>query len=308
VAVAKEAQRAGAACLGVLTIEEARILRENRIRLPIHVLSPILPQQAALAARLDVSLTVDDMRQASAIDKAAGKRPLDVHIDLDFGLGRWGLPPKQAEDFAGKISRLKKIRLAGLSTHVDYVPGKNSVECEEKLRAFSRIAQKLKLRYPNIVCHAANSSVMIDFPHRLFDMARVGNLIYGINAAVLKLAPLKNPWSFRARIMNLRDVPRGRSIGYASEYVAPRAMRVATLAVGYADGLTMEPAERLISLGSGFQYWGMLRGAKTPFVGRCGISHVLVDVTDAPSARLGDMIALPIRRTAASAALPRFYR
>jgi len=79
------------------------------------------------------------------------------------------------------------------------------------------------------------------------------------------------------------------------------------LPVGYADGLTMEPAERLISFGSGFQYWGMLRGKKTPFIGRCGISHVLVDVTDVPNAKIGEVVALPVRRTAASANLPRVY-
>jgi alanine racemase len=129
-------------------------------------------------------------------------------------------------------------------------------------------------------------------------MACVGNLLYGINPSG-RAAPPKNAWRFCARIVSLREVRKGTSIGYASEYLAPRRMTVATLPVGYADGLTMEPAERLIGFGAGFAYWGMRQGVRLPFVGRCGISHVLVDATDAPDAKAGDVVTLPVRRTAA---------
>ena len=306
--VAREAQKAGADSLGVLTLSEAARLRAAGLKLPIHVLAPILPEQAPLAVRLGVSLTVDDLRQAAALERAAKSRPVGVHVDLDFGLGRWGIAPKTLEAFDRALSRLKRVRLEGLSTHVDYVPGKNAVECEEKLRAFQRLAQKLKARRPGVACHAANSSVLMDFPHWQLDLVRVGNLLYGVNPARSKPAELARPFQLYARIISLHDVVRGKSIGYASEYVAARAMRVATLPAGYADGLTMEPAERLIGFGSGFQYWGVLRGKKTPFVGRCGIAHVLVDVTDVEGVKLGDAVALPVRRTAASAQLPRLYR
>ncbi len=306
--VAREAAKAGASSLGVLTLHEASRLREAGAKLPIHVLAPILPEQAPLAVKLGVSLTVDDVAQLAALQRAAGARAVAVHADVDLGLGRWGLAPKNVEPFVDALGRFKKLRLEGLSAHVDYVPGKNSVECEEKLRSFQKLAQKLKARFPKLVCHAANSSVLMDFPHWQLDMVRVGNLIYGVNRARTKPAELARPFQLWGRIISLHDVTRGKSIGYASEYVAARSMRVATLPVGYADGLTMEPAERLIGFGSGFQYWGMLRGKKAPFVGRCGIAHVLVDVTDCRDARLGDAVALPVRRTAASAQLPRYYR
>ncbi|MEK7383784.1 MAG: alanine racemase C-terminal domain-containing protein, partial [Elusimicrobiota bacterium] len=111
---------------------------------------------------------------------------------------------------------------------------------------------------------------------------------------------------FSARVLNIREVRKGASIGYASEYVAPRRMKIAALAAGYADGLTMEPAERLIGYGSGHQYWGMRKGAKLPFVGRCGIMHVLVDASGVPDLKVGDSVVLPVRRTAAARA-PRVY-
>lgn len=304
--VAKEAVKAGASCLGVLTPAEGAALRASGIKAPIVLLAPIVPENAGEVAAFGLTATIDDLAQAKALDGAAGPKGLGVHVDLDFGLGRWGIPPRKLAEFLDGLKKLKRLRLEGLSAHIDYLPGKNTVEAEEKLRAFSKLAAAAKKRFPGLVAHAANSSVLMDFPHWQLDMVRVGNLLYGINAAKSKDAPLKNPWKFQARIIALHDVVRGRSIGYASEYIAPRKMRVATLAVGYADGLTMEPAERLIGFGSK-QYWGILRGVKTPFVARTGIAHVLVDVTDAKDAKVGDAVLLPIRRTAASSNLPRRY-
>lgn len=306
VEVSRTALKNGASSLGVLTTTEAAVLRGAGIKAPIQLLAPLLPENAAQAAKLKVIATIDDLAQARALDKAASGR-IGVNLDLDFGLGRWGIPPKRLADFLAGLKRFKRLRLAGLSTHIDYVPGKNSVEAEEKLSAFSRICQSLKREHPGLVCHAANSSVLMDFPHWQFDQVRVGNLIYAINKARSKSVPIHKVWSFRARIIALHDVVRGQSIGYASEYIASRKMRLATLPAGYSDGLTMEPAERLIGFGSGFQYWGMLRGIKTPFVGRCGISHLLIDVTEVPNPKLGEAVTLPVRRTAANSQLPRIY-
>lgn len=304
VRVAQQCVKGKADCLGVLTIAEARTLREAGIKLPIVLLAPILPENASDVVKLGLTPTIEGLDQAKALD-AAAKKPLGVHVDLDFGLGRWGLPPKKLTEFLAKLAPLKKLRVEGLSAHIDYVPGKNTVEAEEKLRAFSKLGAAAKKRYPGLLVHAANSSVLMDFPHWQLDMVRVGNLLYGLNAARTP-AQLKNPWTFQARILALHDVVRGRQIGYASEYIAARKMRVATLAVGYADGLTMMPAERLISF-AGRRYWGMMGDVKCPFIGRTGIAHVLVDVTDVKGAKVGDAVRLPIRRTAASHNLPRRY-
>lgn len=307
VAVADAALKAGATRLGVRDLAEASSLRKAGVRAPVLLLAPILPEQAAEAVRLGVEPLVDGLEAARALSRAASGRGVAVHLDLDYGLGRWGAPPAQAAALAAAFARLKGLRLAGVSTHIGYVPGKNSVEAEEKLGAFERLAASLKKKHPGLVAHAANSAVFVDFPHRRFDMVVIGNLLYGINRSKSRPAPLKMPWRFFARVISTREVRKGASIGYASEYLAPRRMRVATLPVGYADGLTMEPAERLIGLGAGSRYWGMHQGVKLPFVGRVGITHVVVDATDAPGLKVGDAVALPGRRTAAHG-LPRVYR
>lgn len=304
--VARAALAAGADCLGVLTLEEAARLRAAGVRGRIVALAPPLPSGAGEAVRLRVEPTVDSLALARALARAAGRAPVRVHLDADFGLGRWGVKPSELPALLARAARLPGLRVAGLSAHLDYVPGRNAVEAEEKLRLFHRLAEEAKQRLPELARHCANSSILLDFPHWHLDMVRVGNLLYGINRTSREAA-LRGPWALKARIIALKTVRKGAAIGYGSEYLAPRRMTVAALPVGYADGLTMEPAERLIGLGREFRYWGMLRGRKTPFVGRCGIAHVLVDCSEVPGARVGDAVTLPIRRTAASALLPRVY-
>ncbi len=306
--VAREAVKAGVSYIGVLNLEEARNLRRAKINRSLCLMAPILPEMAEEVVKLKTSATVDHLDQIRALNaKASLSSPVSIHVDLDFGLGRWGISPRHLDLFIHHLKRFKKIKLEGLSAHIDYIPGKNAVEAEEKLRDFSRIAERLKKTYPGLLCHAANSSVFLDFPHWRMDLARIGNLIYGINAAKSRSFPLKNPWHFKTRIIHIRSISAGESVGYASAYVSPRNMKVATLLVGYSDGITMEPAERLIRLGSGFEYWGMMGKVRTPFIGGCGISHLLVDVSQVPRVKVGDVITLPVRRTAAHPQIPRVY-
>ncbi|MBI4386257.1 MAG: alanine racemase [Elusimicrobia bacterium] len=305
--VSQLAEKAGAACLGVLDIEEGVELRRSGIRSPILVLSPVLPGRARDAVRHGLETTADSMELLRALDRAAAPgRRQPVHVDVDSGLRRWGVAPAQAPRFLAALKRFPRLELRGLSTHIDYMPGKNAVEAELKLRQFQRLAAWTRARWPRVLCHAANSSILMDFPQWQLDMVRIGNLLYGINPTKRPL-PLRNPWRFYARIISLGEVGKGRPIGYASEFVAPRRMMVAALPVGYSDGLTLEPSERWIGLGAGTRYWGMLRGRPVPFIGRCAISHVLVDVSRVPRPRIGEAVLLPVRRTAASPRIPRVY-
>jgi alanine racemase len=249
VEVSRVALKSGAVSLGVRDLAEAAQLRQSGIKAPIHVLFPIVPDEAPEAIRLGVSLTVDDLAQVRALNTSARGKTVAVHVDIDFGLGRWGVPPRNLQNLIWGLAQNSVIKLEGLSAHIDYVPGKNAVEAEEKLTALKKLSAPYKKKNPSLIVHAANSSVFMDFPHHRFDVACIGNLLYGINPSSNRPAQLKNAWRFCARILSLRDVRKGASIGYASEYVAPKRMKIATVPVGYCDGLTMEPAGRLIGFG-----------------------------------------------------------
>ncbi len=299
VEVAKIVLKSGADRLGVRDLCEAEILRKAGIKAPIQMLSPFLPEESAHAAKLSVIAVIDSLEQAKALAKTGKK--FKLQIDLDFGLGRWGLNPKELPALMAQLKKFKNLTVDGLSAHLGYMPGKNAVEAEEKLGVFTRLAAP----YPNLNLRAANSTVFMDFPHRRFNQACVGNLLYGINRSKIKPQALKMPWRFFARVISVREAAKGTSLGYASEYLVPRKMTVATLPVGYADGLTMQPAERLIGLGASQSFWGKKDGVNLPFVGRVGIAHTLVDASGLPGIKPGDAVELPIRRTACRA--PRFY-
>ena len=305
VEVSKAVLKAGAERLGVRDLAEAAILRKAGIKAPIQMLVPFLPEHSAEAIKLKVIPVIESLEQAKALHQAAKGGKLRLQIDLEFGLARWGLSPKLLSALMKELEGLRGLTVDGLAAHLGYMPGKNAVEAEEKLGAFERLAAPYKRRDPALRLRAANSTVFMDFPHRRFDLACVGNLLYGINRSKARPSALKMPWRFFARVISVREAAKGASIGYASEYMVPRRMVVATLPVGYADGLTMQPAERLIGLGASHSFWGKREGVNLPFIGRCGISHVLVDATGLPGIKPGDAVELPVRRTASRA--PRVY-
>ncbi|MDD2806669.1 MAG: alanine racemase [Elusimicrobiales bacterium] len=313
--VARAALANGADCLGVLTADEGAALRAVLPKARIHLLAPSLPEEAPLIVKAGLTPTADSLPFIKALDRAAG-RPATYHLDIDQGLGRWGVSPAEAEALLRPALKCKKARPGWLSAHLAYRPGQNMIEAEEKLQAFSALAGRLRALAPELKAHAASSSILSDFPRWQLDMVRIGNLLYGIYPTdVYKkkkqgppLPGLGRPWQFFARIISVRDVKKGASLGYASEFTAPRDMRLATIPAGYSDGLTMEPTENKIKITSGFRYWGVISGKKAFFAGKTGIAHTLLDVTHIPEAKPGTPVALHVRRTAANTKIPRVYK
>ncbi len=314
---ARAALAGGADLLGVLTAEEGALLRGAGVKSPIACLAPSLPEEAGDIVRNRLIPAVDSLRFAKALARlGSAARPLPCRVDIDLGLRRWGVEPKDFGHFAASLARLRTVRPLALSAHLAYTPQKNMVEAEEKLRRFAALAEAARSLWPDLGSDAANSAVFCDLPHWQLDMVRIGNLLYGIYPSKYYLNKkggppvpgLERPWKFFARIISIKKVRRGESLGYSSEYVAPRDMRVATIPAGYSDGLSMEPRGGGIRVDAGFAYWGVLRGRRAPFIGRPGIIHTLLDVSAVPGAAAGDPVALHSRRTAAGARLPRVYK
>ena len=305
--VSETALAAGADCLGVLTADEGAALRAALPRAEIHLLAPSLPEEAPLIVKHALIPTADSLSFIKVLDRAA-KRPVPYHLDVDLGLGRWGIKPGEAAKFLAAAEKFGKARPYALSAHLAYRPPQNMIEAEEKLSAFGALAASSGLK-----AHAANSAIFSDFPHWQFDMVRLGNLLYGIYPTDVyrkkrqgpPLPGLGRPWRFYARIISVRQVKKGESLGYAGEFTAPRAMRLATIPAGYSDGLTMEPTESKIKITAGFRYWGVINGKRAYFT---GIAHTLLDVTGIPEARPGTPVALHVRRTAANSRIPRVYK
>ncbi len=166
--------------------------------------------------------------------------------------------------------------------------------------------------------HCANSAATVRFPEMRLDAVRPGTLLYGQypSEAVPRALDLQETWALQARIVAVRDVPRGTPVGYGGEFVTARATRLAVLPIGYADGFGVAP----LSAQSGWRGVKTLlrglrgpgttvavRGRRAPLVGRIAMQICTADVTDVPGVQMGDIVTLPARRITTGARLPRLY-
>ena len=289
VPVARAALAAGATWLGVAIPEEAVVLRSAAIRSRILVLGPIAPEQAPLVVAHDLDQCVSDPSQATALSRAAASRGCDLrlHLKVDTGMGRVGLPPTEVRLAAERIAGLPGLRLAGLMTHFAESDADDPTFTREQLarfRAAARTLHTVGLAVP--LRHAANSAALIRHPEARLDLVRPGIMLYGCSPCATRRPgdpALLPALRLRTAISHIADLPAGSSVSYGRTFVAPRDMRIATLPIGYADGLP-----RLLS-GRGH---ALVRGRRVSIVGRVCMDMTMVDATPVPEVRLGDEAVL----------------
>ncbi|NLI10050.1 MAG: alanine racemase [Elusimicrobia bacterium] len=311
---ARTAVKNGASFLGVLTVDEALELRKSGIKTDIMTLSPCLKEELKKAAENSVIPTIDDIR---LLKEAENKKiKLSFNLDCDTGLKRWGIDPSMLNDFLKRAKDSEYARLFSFSTHIAYTPYRNMTDAREKLSLFGKLSEEVKKFFPKALVHAANSLILCDFPEFQFDMVRAGNLIYGIYPSDIyakkkggtPLKGIKRPWRFFAKIISIKKVKAGEVFGYAGEITAYRDMVLASIPVGYSDGLSMEPRDNVYKISEGASYWAEIKGRRAPFVSKASICNTILDITDIPGVKTGDIVSLAIRRTAANANMARIER
>lgn len=289
VPVASTALTAGATWLGVANPEEAIPLRLAGMTCRIQVLGPIPPEQADLVAAYDLDQCVCDLSQAEALDRTARAhgRKLSIHLKVDTGMRRVGLRPGEVYGVAEKISGLRSLRLVGLMTHFADAEAVEPEFAREQLARFAEVAHALSAAgLPVPVRHAANSAALLFLPEARLDLVRPGIMLYGYHPRGRPRTGdpgLRPALRLRTAISQLQAVPRGESISYGRTFVAPRDLRVATLPVGYADGVG-----RLLSNRGQV----LIRGQRVPIVGRVCMDMIMVDVTGLFGASVGDEAVL----------------
>jgi len=285
VPVARAALGAGATWLGVAAPEEAAALRAAGIRARILVLGPIVKEQAGLVAAHDLDQCVSDPAQAEALSREAASRGhiQRLHLKVDTGMGRVGLPPRAVRLAAERIATLPAVQTVGLMTHLADADADDPAFTQEQLARFEAVSRDLcAAGMPIPLRHAANSAALIRHPEARLDLVRPGIMLYGCPPC---LPPdpgdpaLVPALRLRTAVSQLADLAAGGSVSYGRTFVAPRDMRVATLPIGYADGLA-----RLLS-GRGQV---LIRGRRAPILGRVCMDMTMVDVTHVSDVRVGD--------------------
>lgn len=269
--VAASLQAAGVDALGVSGVDEGVALRRAGIGVPILVLlatAPELPKM--LRYRLTPLVYGPELLDAVLV---AGD--VSVHVEVDTGMHRTGLPP------AAAIAAVRRLgpRVSGLMTHLASAddPAEDAATTEQ-LRRFGAVAAEVG---PGVVRHAAATAAAIRFPDARFDMVRIGLGLYGVHPspATAELLKLDCAVGLVSRIVEVVEVPAGERVGYGGTFTAPSAgRRVGVVPAGYHDGVPRAASNAGVVV---------VAGARCPIVGRVSMDSMAVDLTARPEAGVG---------------------
>lgn len=277
--IGAELMKAGVDAFAVATLSEALTLRQvGGTGWPILLFGSALPFEVAKMVEQNITPTISTVDEARMFDeeaRVAGKR-VAVHIEVDTGMGRVGFWHEEAADRIREVAGLKNVQVAGLFTHFPSAD-ENVEETRRELECFLALARPLNIP----LLHAANSAGLLNLPAAHLNMVRPGLLLYGIAPAGCDAPEFRPLLSFKARVAFVKNVAAGRTISYGQTFVAPAAMRIATVTAGYSDGFSRtlsNNAEVLIA------------GRRCRVVGRVTMDQIMVNVTGLDDVRTGDEV------------------
>ena len=287
VEVAKVAEEVGADFLAVATVEEGLQLRHADFKLPILVLGLIPETAIQISIRNELTMTVCDFDFAKKISDIAAKENIlaKVHLKVETGMGRIGIFPDDAVEVAEKISKLPNVELEGIFTHFSDADSIDKTFTYKQLEIFKNTCEKISARGVKIkIRHIAESAAILEIPDAHLDMGRSGIITYGLypSAEVQKTIQLQPAMKLKAKIVYLKKISAGTSIGYGREFVAQKDSVIATLPLGYADGYIRAYKNFSVEV----------RGKLAPIAGRVCMDQVMIDVTEIPGVKVGDEVIL----------------
>ncbi|MBR0278276.1 MAG: alanine racemase [Clostridia bacterium] len=282
--IAKELLKQGFEYLAVAFIDEAVDIRNNGINAPILILGNTPKDTISELIEYNVTATVYDFETAKAISEEAKKHNTvaKIHIKTDTGMSRIGFLPNSAgiEDIV-KISKLPNIEIEGIFTHFACADEENDNMTKKQFEKFMYIINELKSRGINIpVKHCCNSAGTIKYPDMQLDMVRLGIILYGMYPSEAKYnIDLKPVMQFKTKVINIKTLKAGETISYGATYKLKKDTKVATIAVGYADGYS-----RLLSNKGRV----LVNGQFANILGRICMDQCMIDVTDVNNISIGD--------------------
>ena len=287
----------GIDAFAVATLSEALSLRQiGGGGWPILLFGSALPFEIAKMLEQNITPTISTLDEAHLFEKEARLRAktVDVHVEVDTGMGRVGFWHEDAAKNVAQIAALPHLRVAGLYTHFPSAD-ENLDETRRQLGLFQKVVQQLAaegVKIPSL--HAANSAAVLSLPEAHLNRVRPGLLLYGIPPGVSgrdvsgrdgspsrpsgEFRPLL---SFKARVAYVKGIAAGRTISYGQTFTAEKPMRIATVTAGYADGFSRHLSNKAEVL---------VGGKRCPVVGRVTMDQIMVDVTQLPNVQCGDEV------------------
>jgi alanine racemase len=286
-ALAPVAVEAGADMIGICTNPEAETIRRIGLKIPLLRLRMALETEMEEALReFDVQEQVGS-REAAEYLSAAGVRrgrPVDVHLDIDTGMGRSGFFPEQMEAIRD-VMNLPGLRIAGVMSHFPNADASDLAQTGAQIECMERFCGKIALP-ENALVHTHNSAATVRLTQHRRAMVRVGAACYGVRTSRDFENPveLKPVMSFRTWVAQVRNVPKGHTVGYGGLFTTQRETKIASLPVGFGEGYPRALFNKGIVL---------IHGRRCPVIGRVSLNVLTIDVTDLDSeVCLGDEAVL----------------
>lgn len=285
-AVGNILEQAGADRFGVAEIGEASALRTHTA-LPIQVLGALLPSEIEEAVTLDLICPVGDIDTAKLLSQAAVRqeKTVTVHVLVDTGMGRLGVPYKDAEVLIRAVHQLPAVAIEGLYSHFPNANDPEDPFAKEQIARFKRIAERVSdLDIP--LMHIANSDGINNVSEAVKDwsMVRTGINLYGaFDLLGYKAYELEPVIELKSRLIAKRTLPKGYSIGYGKTHLLEHDTLVGTIPAGYADGVPFALSNNgHILIGESL----------CPIIGLVSMDYLTVDLSSCPDVNIGDDVIL----------------
>lgn len=286
--IAQLLQYHGVNYLAVAYADEGARLRENGITLPVMVMNPALSSfDTLIQYQLEPEIYEPHLLD-QLIDYARAKQQcIHIHVKLDTGMKRLGFEQKDIESLATRLKESEQhVKVLSVFTHLAASDGtEHDAFTNHQLFVFDSMTEKLHsaLGYP-FLKHAANSSGIMRFPQAHYDMVRLGIGLYGVESAGLFQNELQPISTFKTHISQIKEISAEETVGYSRKGRVVRPSRIATIAVGYADGY-----DRRYSNGTGVV---LVNGVRCPVIGNVCMDMCMIDITNVPQAEQGDEVIL----------------
>ncbi|MFG6147614.1 alanine racemase [Halobacillus sp. B23F22_1] len=286
-AMAKEAVAAGADYLAVALLDEALLLREAGIDEPILVLGYTPPDAVETAISQEITLTVFTTEAAESIRRTAEslKKTAHVHLKIETGMNRVGIvDAKQALQIIHALTS-DYVFVEGAFTHFADADHPDPAYTKEQFAAFCQLIDFMENHISIPIKHCCNSAGTIAYPEMHLDMVRVGISLYGLYPAehLKPLVPLKQVMSLKVKPILIKTVEANETISYGRTFTTTHPSTIATLPIGYADGLS-----RLLSNKGDV----VVRGKRAPIVGRICMDQTMIDVTELEDIKETDTVTV----------------
>lgn len=295
VPVAKELLECGADCFGVACVEEAKEIRRAGITLPILLLGFVDPQEATTLLEYDIMPTVFDYETAEWFSKIAQQhhKKMRIHVKIDSGMSRIGFVYHSYSMIHAiteevlRLAALPGLEIEGIFTHLSTADEEDQSYALQQFERFMEVCdslQKKGLHIPNR--HICNSAATVLYPQMHLDMVRPGIILYGCAPSPRvagKGISLQPTMSLKSTVVMVKELPAHTFVGYGNTFQTTTNRKIATLSIGYADGLF-----RCLS-NSGEV---LVNGCRAKIVGRICMDQCMIDVTTVKNINKGDQVTL----------------